>query len=221
MSTFPVNTLDTGAYFGTSPVKNKSKTLDADAFLRLMITQLANQNPLEPVKDTEYYAQMAQLGTVQGIDELKNSMEVQQASGMLGKFVTGIRNSADGGVGSGQQVSGIVRGTSIKDGSRYLQVEEANGGIAEIEMKNVTAVRDAGASNPLTDLVTLSQAGGLIGKTITAPHPVLKGPDGKPLELTGSVKKVSFESGSIQLTVMDSTGKDVKVNLLDVQSFAG
>lgn len=47
--------------------------LGQEDFLKLMTTQVRNQNPLEPTKDADFIAQMAQFGTVSGIEDLQKS----------------------------------------------------------------------------------------------------------------------------------------------------
>ncbi|MBS1705653.1 MAG: hypothetical protein JST40_07245 [Armatimonadetes bacterium] len=219
MATQAVNTLDTGAYFGNTAVKKKSSSLDMQDFLQLIVTQLTNQNPLEPVSDSEYYAQLAQMGTVQGIDELKTSMQNTESNSLMGKQITALRNTSDGGVGTDLTVSGVVVGSIVKDGTRYLKVQDSKGGIAEVELANVQTVSDVDKTDPTVTAVQLAGASGLIGKTIQAPHPSLKNSDGTAEALSGTVKKVSYDKGQIYLTVTDRLGNDVKVNLFSVESF--
>ncbi|MBJ3778662.1 flagellar hook assembly protein FlgD [Acuticoccus mangrovi] len=42
-----------------------TQTLEYDAFLRLLVTQMKNQDPLEPMSDTEYVAQLAAFSNVE------------------------------------------------------------------------------------------------------------------------------------------------------------
>lgn len=58
--------------FETDEEKN---TLGQSAFLELMITQMENQNPLEPQDNSEFVAQLAQFSSVEGIDRLNNSFD--------------------------------------------------------------------------------------------------------------------------------------------------
>lgn len=44
---------------------SKTQTLDYDAFLQLLVTQMKHQDPLEPVSDTEYVAQLATFSNVE------------------------------------------------------------------------------------------------------------------------------------------------------------
>ncbi len=49
--------------------------LGQEAFLELMVTQLKNQDPLNPMENGEFLSQIAQFGTVSGIDELNSSFD--------------------------------------------------------------------------------------------------------------------------------------------------
>ena len=42
-----------------------TQDLDKDSFLKLLVTQLQNQNPLEPMENTEFIGQMAQFSSGQ------------------------------------------------------------------------------------------------------------------------------------------------------------
>lgn len=77
--------------------KKADKTMGQDAFLELMITQLKNQDPSAPMENGEFLSQMAQFGTVSGINELQQSFaslasalqsnQALQASTMVGRQV--------------------------------------------------------------------------------------------------------------------------------------
>ncbi|WP_156680349.1 flagellar hook assembly protein FlgD [Sphingomonas profundi] len=61
---------------GTATVKSaKSSTLDQQAFLKLMTTQLKTQDPFAPVDSTQMVAQMAQFSSVAGISEMNTSLK--------------------------------------------------------------------------------------------------------------------------------------------------
>lgn len=49
--------------------------LGQEDFLRLMITQLTNQDPFKPLEGGEFLGQLAQFGTVTGISEMRSSLE--------------------------------------------------------------------------------------------------------------------------------------------------
>lgn len=56
-------------------VRKKSQILDKDAFLKLMMVQLQNQNPLDPTNNAEYMAQMAQFSSVEQLANIYSSVE--------------------------------------------------------------------------------------------------------------------------------------------------
>lgn len=59
-----------------SLVNKPKNALDKDAFLRLLTTQLANQDPLNPMEDKEFIAQLAQFSSLEQIQNLnKNIIE--------------------------------------------------------------------------------------------------------------------------------------------------
>ncbi len=80
------------------PKETKSNELGKNEFLELMIAQLNNQNPLEPQKNAEFVAQMAQFSTVEGIQNMSSGFEALansykssqalQASSLVGGAVT-------------------------------------------------------------------------------------------------------------------------------------
>lgn len=55
--------------------RRKNQMLDKDAFLKLMLVQLQNQNPLNPMDNSEYMGQMAQFSTVEQLSNLVTSQE--------------------------------------------------------------------------------------------------------------------------------------------------
>ena len=78
-----------------APKKNDS--LDKGDFLKLMMAQLKNQDPLSPEKGSEFVAQLAQFSTVQGVQDLNTnfqnmtsslkSSQALQASALVGHTV--------------------------------------------------------------------------------------------------------------------------------------
>ena len=53
----------------------KNDRLGQEEFLSLMTTQLQNQDPFKPLENGDFIAQMAQFGTVSGIESLQKSFE--------------------------------------------------------------------------------------------------------------------------------------------------
>ena len=75
MPTIPTSA--TGAYTPTSPLpvpKEQTDLFSSDGFLKILSSQIRSQNPLEPMKDTEFIAQMAQFSTVSGLQQSNTTL---------------------------------------------------------------------------------------------------------------------------------------------------
>lgn len=107
---------------------SKSNELGKDQFLKILITQLKNQDPTQPLEDKEFIAQMAQFSSVEQLTNMASEMSLLRqslgmASGLIGKMVSW--NTTDS---SGNTVSkeGTVDAISFKDGTQYATVKGEN-----------------------------------------------------------------------------------------------
>jgi len=103
----------TSAEAKSSTSGSSAASLDYDAFLKLLIAQLQNQDPLEPMQSSEYVAQLATFSQVEKsiemntrLSDVLSAVQMQQAGAIIGQTLT----SADG------QVSGTVESAKIVDG---------------------------------------------------------------------------------------------------------
>jgi len=101
-----------------------SSTTDYDAFLKLLVTQLKNQDPTKPMDSTEYMAQLATFSQVEQsiatntkLDSLLTSSAIEQANQMIGRTVTSSDGSVSGEVTSVRIVSGGLV-ANLADGSQ-------------------------------------------------------------------------------------------------------
>jgi len=115
-----------------------NQILGKDDFLKLMVAQMKNQDPMNPADDKDNIAQMAQFSSLEQItnlasatQELATRMSLTQNVGLLGHDVT--YTKADGTAGTGK-VDGL---DLTADGSATLSVA----GQAGIDPTTVTAVR--------------------------------------------------------------------------------
>lgn len=94
----------------------------SQGFLRLLAAQISNQNPLEPMKDTEFIAQMAQFSQLEqtsnlaaDVRSLTMSAQLSQGAALIGRTVT--YEHADG------TATGTVERLSVSaDGREMLLV---------------------------------------------------------------------------------------------------
>lgn len=101
--------------------KKSGGTLDKDAFLKLLVTQMQYQDPLEPTSNTEYMAQLAQFSTVEELQNLSSAFSTNQSMSMAGQYV--ILNVPDA-VGEVKQVTGLVDYVTLKEGSAYFHIND-------------------------------------------------------------------------------------------------
>ena len=100
--------------------KRQPGQLGKDEFLRLLITQLKYQDPLNPMEDKEFIAQLAQFSTLEQMQHLSNDFNSMKALSLVGRMVYAekrIGNSSDI-----ITILGRVESVSIHDGNIYLHV---------------------------------------------------------------------------------------------------
>lgn len=104
-------------------------TLGKDAFLKILVTQMKNQNPLEPLKDTEFIGQMAQFSSLEQLTNLNTTMNTfvsGQGNQTLSEHANLIGNKVfwehevDGKTESGE---GIVKAIAMKNGELIVEIE--------------------------------------------------------------------------------------------------
>lgn len=82
----------TQTQLATKKLTGPSTELDGDAFLTLMIEQLKNQDPLEPMDNSQMIAQQAALTQVTELQKMNENMStnnmILQATSLVGKEVT-------------------------------------------------------------------------------------------------------------------------------------
>ncbi|MGI6707457.1 MAG: flagellar hook capping FlgD N-terminal domain-containing protein [Clostridia bacterium] len=93
-----------GASAGQNQARSPAKELGKDEFLRILVTQLQNQDPLNPNQDAESIAQMAQFSALEQMKALNNSMFLVQAYSLIGKTVSAKWD------GNGIERGGLIQG---------------------------------------------------------------------------------------------------------------
>ncbi|MBN2068699.1 MAG: hypothetical protein JW739_03595 [Opitutales bacterium] len=123
----------TEAYQATS---QSAQTLGSEDFLKLLAVQLQNQDPLDPMDDTEFISQMANFSSLEAMQELNTSFDdfsasqaVMGAQDYLGKQVT-LADSDSSSV-----VSGVVDSVNIdSDGNVTVKIDNTSYDISSIRM---------------------------------------------------------------------------------------
>jgi flagellar basal-body rod modification protein FlgD len=109
-------------YATTSSSSTSSVTdgLDKNAFMKILITQMQNQDPTQPMDDTQYVSELAQFSSLEqmtnvsdGITALSGMQSTTQALALVGKTVSltvpGVTDPVTGKVDSIKFESGVPK----------------------------------------------------------------------------------------------------------------
>lgn len=186
---------------GVKPTMNNN--LGKDAFLKLLITQLQYQDPLNPKEDKEFIAQMAQFSSLEQMQNLTQSFSGFQGTAMLGKTISAEIRDPDNPLKT-KLVAGVVQGTLVESGKTKLLI---NGTVlADGKSETVTGEKvdfseiietSQTVTAPAGDVWQLSN---LLGRVITAdindPHDSTK-----TITVNGKVDAVKKINGQAKLVV--------------------
>jgi flagellar basal-body rod modification protein FlgD len=150
IATDPIQNWAAQAQAAAEAQQKKDQTLGIDAFLTLMTAQLKNQDPLKPLEGTEFISQLAQFGTVSGVQSMQTSLETLASSlrstqtlngaTMIGRDILASADSFDhtqGGTVSGQ--IDVPAGTS----SLQLRITDSSGAVVrEIQLETAEGTQN-------------------------------------------------------------------------------
>ncbi|MFU0826618.1 MAG: Basal-body rod modification protein FlgD [Lachnoclostridium sp.] len=103
----------------TTSSSSSSSSLDKNAFLQLLVTQMKYQDPLNPNTDTEYVAQLATFSQLEQLQNLNQTYSNSQAFGLVGMNV--VVKTTDSS-GKETKKSGTVDYVVISNGTAKLSV---------------------------------------------------------------------------------------------------
>ena len=149
-----------------------------DQFLNLLVTQLRNQDPLEPVKQEDFLAQLAQFSTLEGVEKINENLEgnltfqqefqqsqnnflielqrtqnLTSASALVGREVTydpDPPRGADEAIVAlpRQPIVGNVESVVVQDNQILLRIDDAF--VRMDQIKEITASAEHAASSQVT-----------------------------------------------------------------------
>src|SRR3954447_12234903 len=136
MTTAPIRTgISAPSASGTQSATLNFK-LKSEDFIKMMITQLQNQDPMEPAKNEQLLAQMSQIGQLQSSTDLQTSLKsmvmqnnIGAAGNLIGKMVNGLDEK-------GAPVKGLVNSVRVEDGNVALELDNGK----SLAMANVTSI---------------------------------------------------------------------------------
>ena len=137
MST-PISSTNSNSSSSTSSTtaSNAQLNLTPTDFLNMMVTQLQNQDPLNPTSSSDLLAQMSQIGQLQASTSLQTSLtnfglqtSISSASSMIGKTVAGLDANSN-------PITGVVTSVQVANGSVSLGLNSGS----TLALSNVTSI---------------------------------------------------------------------------------
>ena len=169
----------------TSTSQKSNSTLGKDDFLKLLVTQLEYQDPMNPMDNTQFVAQMAQFSSLEQMQNMSQTMSNLQGTTLLGKYVYW---TDDKGVAQ----AGMVSSVETKDGVTYLVA-----GSQEVELGKISSIVDPLTTFSQLQNINNAQMAAMIGKKVYWT-------DDKKVEHSGTVTSVKFANGQTQMMVGDT-----------------
>jgi flagellar basal-body rod modification protein FlgD len=111
------------------PKKADNGSLGKDQFLKLFVAQLQHQDPMNPMNDNEFMAQMASFSTLEQVTNLAAANERSATIGLIGRTVTYTDSN-------NETHTGTVEKVTTKDGKPLLTVD----GIGNVDPATITQV---------------------------------------------------------------------------------
>ncbi|HUY91743.1 MAG TPA: flagellar hook capping FlgD N-terminal domain-containing protein [Pirellulales bacterium] len=124
----------------TSTAKNSTNassfaSLTPDDFLKMLITELQNQDPMNPTDNTQILQQISEMSNIAATSSLTSSLNgmlteqnLSAASALVGRNVTGLADD-------GSNASGKVDSVTIANGTAKLNI-----GQQTVSLKNIQQV---------------------------------------------------------------------------------
>jgi flagellar basal-body rod modification protein FlgD len=159
-------TLDSNLFLSNqNDVKTTTKTLGKDDFLKILLTQLQNQDPANPMEDREFISQMATFSTLEQMTNLNKTMDslvkVQERNSiisftqLIGKEIDWEKQGEDSELSTGK---GIVSSLKLDGENPMILLEDGT----ELKMNEVKTINEQQMSEH-----QISSASALLGKKVT------------------------------------------------------
>jgi flagellar basal-body rod modification protein FlgD len=142
------STVNTGTTSTDTVSGGTQQTLNQNDFLKLLVSQMENQDPLNPQSDTDMASQMAQFTALTQSSAMSSSLSMLQANSLIGSTVKLQTDSA------GDTTSGVVQsvqtGASSTDGTPQIMVNGTAYDLSQILSITPPATNSTATTTPTT-----------------------------------------------------------------------
>lgn len=198
-------------YSSLNQPKEFSSSLDKDAFLKLLVTQMKYQDPLQPNNNNEFIGQMAQFSALEQSQNSNKAIRMNSANNMVNKLVKAKYKAEDST--ETKELIGLVEKVMVKDNEIYLTIDVL-GTKYDVKFDDVMEVTELESSVEQIYLMNQNMrtttAFNLIGKSVKGTYEETYKEEGeektRTVDIEGVVEKVRKDGTAIYLTV---NGKEV------------
>ncbi|CAI6026802.1 flagellar hook assembly protein FlgD [Cohnella sp. JJ-181] len=122
--------------------------LGKDQFMKILLTQLQNQDPMQPMQDKDFIAQMATFSSLEQTMNMATelhglSQSAALASSLIGKHVEWLGTTASGAT---ETKSGVVESIKMKNGDQFAVIGKNE--VAIGDLTSVTTAAQEGEAEP-------------------------------------------------------------------------
>ena len=121
----------------TTTKKSDSSGLDDDDFMKLLLAQIQNQNPLEPMDNQEFMSQLTQMNSLNVLKSIDANMENLLTEDQFSNAAAMIGKEVEYTLGGDTTLSGTVSAVSIEDGIVMLTIDGV-----QIPLSDVTKITE-------------------------------------------------------------------------------
>jgi flagellar basal-body rod modification protein FlgD len=129
-------------------VRKPSDTLDQNSFLKILVTQLQNQDPSAPLSNNDFAQQVTSFSTLQSTQSVQTDMSWLRSSALIGSTVDVMPGNS---TNEKDMISGVVSTVSLVDGVPQIVVDGKTYKMAQV--KNVRITPPQTPSTPQTTVI--------------------------------------------------------------------
>ena len=145
-----VNPITGVTQVSNASVAKGSSALDKNAFLKILIAELSNQDPTQQKDSTAYVAQLAQFSSLEQMTNLNGSVTFSNATTLVGKTVQVSDTDAKGDAIYGQVIGVSKNGDKILLNMKMTDEKTKVETFEQFDFKDVTGVADTAKATTST-----------------------------------------------------------------------
>lgn len=136
-------------------IETKKNDLGQDEFFKLLTTQLTSQDPLKPMKDTEFISQMASFSSLSQMEIIAENTEASQKQQKTASVMSLIGKEVEAVDENGEKLAGRIDRVESVDGELIPYIGEN-----QVPFLKITKITDTSNAGPIPDESTPDNSSG-------------------------------------------------------------